>query len=255
MSNENLIASFLPLQDNIILQQNDLLQQNRDISKKLWEITSKIDSLVKKNEELTSRVSVAQSASKALQETFNTTSSKLAELERQHHKLEQYSRRECLDFSGIPGSVAPKDIESFILRLLQKIVIDLDKSQTVACHRLGKTDGTIVKFINRKDAENLYSNKRKLEDVDISCLLSDGIQDRNGITTGSQNDWREGGLSRKRKNFISHNLCPYFRYLYGLVKEKKTEGLIFYFWVFNGTIRMRELQDSRVINITHESHI
>ena len=44
MSNENLIASFWALRDNIILQQNDLLQQNRDISKKLLEITSKIDS-------------------------------------------------------------------------------------------------------------------------------------------------------------------------------------------------------------------
>ena len=75
------------------------------------------------------------------------------------------------------------------------------------------------------------------------------------MTTGTQNDWREEGLSRKRKIFVSQNLCPYYRYLYGLVKEKKAEGLIFYFWIFNGAIRMRELQDSRVINITHESDI
>ena len=66
----------------------------------------------------------------------------------------------------------------------------------------------------------------------------------------------EGGRSfQKKKIFVSQNLCPYYRYLYGLVKEKKAEGLIFDFWVFNGTIRMRELQDSRVINITHESDI
>ena len=77
MSNENLIASFLALQDNIIFQQNDLLQQNREISKKLLEITSKIDSLAKKNEELTSHVLVAKNASKILQEAFKTTSSKL----------------------------------------------------------------------------------------------------------------------------------------------------------------------------------
>ena len=48
MSNENLIASFLALQGNVMFQQNDLLQQNRDISKTLMEITSKIDSLAKK---------------------------------------------------------------------------------------------------------------------------------------------------------------------------------------------------------------
>ena len=97
MSNENLIASFLALQNNIV-QQNDLLQQSRNISKKLLEITSKIDSLAMKNKELTSHVSVAQNASKILQEAVKTTSSKLVELERQHHKLEQYTRRECLDF-------------------------------------------------------------------------------------------------------------------------------------------------------------
>ena len=152
----------MALQDNIILQQNDLLQQNRDISKKLLEITSKIDLLAKENEELTSHVSVAQNASKILQEAFKTTSSKLVELERQHHKLEQYTRSECLDFSGIPNSVAPKDLENFILLLLQEISINLDKSRIVSCHRLGKTDRTIVKFLNRKDAENVYSNKKKL---------------------------------------------------------------------------------------------
>ena len=110
--------------------------------------------------------------------------------------------------------------------------------------------------MNQKDAENVYSNKKKLKDVDISCLFSDDdMQGRNDMTTGSQNDWREEGLSRKRKIFVSQNLCPYYRYLYGLVKEKKAEGLIFDFWVFNGTIRMTELQDSRVINVRHESDI
>ena len=200
MSSENLIASFLALQDNIILQQNHLFQQNRDISKKLLEITSKIDSLAKENEELTSHVSVAQNAPKILQEVFKTKSSKLVELERQHHKLEQYTRRECLDFSGIPNTVAPKDLENVILHLLQGIGINLDKSRIVACHKLGKTDRTTVKFLNRKDAENLHSNKKKLEDVDVSYLLSNNdMQGRNDMTTGSQNDRREGGLSRKGK--------------------------------------------------------
>ena len=143
--------------------------------KKLLEITSKIDFLVKKNEELTSHVSVAQNGSKILQEASNTTSSKLVELERKHHKLEQYSRRECLDFSGMPSSVASKDLENFILCLFQEVGTDLDESRIVACHRLGKTDRTIVKFLNRKDAENMYSKKRKLKDVDISCLLSHSV--------------------------------------------------------------------------------
>ena len=159
-----------------------------------------------------------------------------------------------LRLSGIPNSVAPK--ENSILRILQEIGINLDKWRVVDCLRLGKTDRTVVKFLNRKDAEYMYSNKKKLKDIDISFLLSDDdIQDRNDMTTGNQNDWRERGLPRKRKNFVSQNLCSYYRYFYGLVKEKKADGLIFDFWVFNGTILMRELQDSCVINITQESDI
>ena len=139
------------------------------------------------------------------------------------HKLTQYTRRECLDFSVIPKSVATKDLENFILRLLQEIDINLDKSRIATCHRLGKTDKTVVKLLNRKDAKKVYWNKKKLKDVDISCLLSDdNMQGRNDMTSGSQNDWREGSL---RKIFVSQNLCPYYRYLYGLVKEKKAEGV------------------------------
>ena len=63
------------------------------------------------------------------------------------------------------------------------------------------TDRTIVKSLIKTDAENVYAKKKKLKDVDISCLLSDDIQDRNDMTTWSQNDWIEGGLSRKTKNF------------------------------------------------------
>ena len=149
-----------------------------------------------------------------------------------------------------------KDLENFILPLLQEIGINLDKSHIIAFHRLGKSDRTIVKFLNRKDAENVYLNKKKVKDVDISYLLSnDHTQGRNGMTTGSQNDWREGDLSTKRKIFVSQNLCPHYRYLYGLVKENKAEGLTFEFWVLNRTIGMRELQDSRVINMAHEFDI
>ena len=91
-----------------------------------------------------------------------------------------------MNFSGIPNSVAPKDLENFILRLLQEIGINLDKSRVVVCHGLGKTDRTTVKLLIRKYAENVYLNKKKLKDVDISCLLSDDdIQDRNDTTTGS----------------------------------------------------------------------
>lgn len=80
MRNLNFVESFLAVQDNILLQPNDLVQLNNDISKTLLEITSKIDSLIKKYKDLTSQLTMTKNTSKVLQETLDTTSSKLAEL-------------------------------------------------------------------------------------------------------------------------------------------------------------------------------
>ena len=80
MRNLNFVESFLAVQDNILLQPNDLVQLNNDISKTLLEITSKIDSLIKKYKDLTSQLTMTKNNSKVLQETLDTTSIKLAEL-------------------------------------------------------------------------------------------------------------------------------------------------------------------------------
>ena len=80
MRNFNIVESFLAVQDNVLLQPNDLVQLSNDISKTLLEITSKIDSLIKKYKDLTSQLTMTKNTSKVLQETLDTTSSKLAEL-------------------------------------------------------------------------------------------------------------------------------------------------------------------------------
>lgn len=55
--------------------------------------------MVKQSEELSTKVAVAQNTSKILQEASQKTNEKPVNLEIQHHKLEQYSRRECLDIT------------------------------------------------------------------------------------------------------------------------------------------------------------
>ena len=183
------------------------------MSKRLLEITSKIHSLVKKNQELISQLTVAQSTSKLFQEAFNTSSSKL--------KLELHSREEWLDLPDIFNLVVPKDKENFALPLSHEFGVDLDKSRIV--HR------TIVNFLNRKDAENVVSNKRKLKVVDTSCLFSDGIQDINDMTTRGQIDWREEGLFRKKKNFYITKSLPVLQVFVWLSQREEGRGSDFLF--------------------------
>ena len=62
-------------------------------------------------------------------------------------------------------------------------------------------------------------------------------------------------VTKREKMFTSQSLCSYYRYLCGLVKQKKTEGPISDFWVFNGTVRMKELYDSCISDTIMSIHV
>ena len=99
----------------------------------------------------------------------------------------------------------------------------MEPMDIVACHRQRETGRVIVKLLNRKDAQNVLKEKHKLRSIN----LYDDSTDTNN----------------KRKIFINQSLCPYYRKLYGIVKNLNNEGLIDSFWIASGTI----------ISITHES--
>ena len=49
---------------------------------------------------------------------------------------------------------------------------------------------------------------------------------------------------------MKKNLFPYYRKLYGMVKDLINKGLIDSFWIANGTIKVRESSRSKTISIT-----
>ena len=50
-------------------------------------------------------------------------------------------------------------------------------------------------------------------------------------------------------------LCPYNTFLYGQVKERYNERLFHDFWVTNGTIRIKEYEYSKPMDVTHVSDL
>ena len=76
----------------------------------------------------------------------------------------------------------------------------------VSCHRLGEISRIIVKLLNRKDAQNVLEENHKLRSIN---LYDDNTNTNN-----------------KRKIFINQSFCPYYRKLYGLVKNLNNECLI-----------------------------
>ena len=55
--------------------------------------------------------------------------------------------------------------------------------------------------------------------------------------------------------FINYSLCPYYLYLYGLVKDRKNEGNIDDFKIINNIIKLRETGSSNYISILQENDL
>ena len=89
----------------------------------------------------------------------------------------QYSRRECIEISGIPASVSDNALENKIQEVFRGIIVEGDAQNIDLCHRLkGKVSKgrVILKLSKRKDAEKIKLNKKKLKNIDhkkIGCHL------------------------------------------------------------------------------------
>ena len=76
----------------------------------------------------------------------------------------QYSRREYVEVTGIPKTVESKDLEHTICKVFNSIAFDIGEDRIEACHRLSKSDRTIVKFSRRKDCQHLMRIKKGLKE-------------------------------------------------------------------------------------------
>ena len=78
-------------------------------------------------------------------------------LERSQYLYEQYGRRESVEISGIPSNIEQKDLENEVIQVFNEAKVrvhgrPLDPMDITACHRIGKKNVTIVRFVNRKFA-------------------------------------------------------------------------------------------------------
>ena len=157
---------------------------------------------------------------------------RLVVTERKCWANEQYSRRECLEISGIPESVSDNALEDKIQGGTKWNDAEVDAENIESCHRLkgkGSKGRVILKLSKRKDAEKIKSNKKKMENI----------------------DHRKIGLSAGTKVFINESLCGYYKLLWSKCKKKFLEKKIASFWVTNETVKSKLLND-QVFSITHE---
>ena len=82
--------------------------------------------------------------------------------------MAQHGRRNNIVISGIPDSIDYNNLENTAISMMSNINVNIEENDVVACHRFGKLDvkskskKTVVHFVNRKNCNKIFENKKKL---------------------------------------------------------------------------------------------
>ena len=200
---QDLIPIVLSLQSKLEDKDNTVLEEVRKLN----------DSISKLHAELAVTKNVN-----------NLLVTRLSTLERQCWANAQYSRRECLDIVGILREVSGEVLEEKVLNIFGKLGCDISPDRIEACHRVGRTNDTvIVKFSRRKDCQHVWNVKKDLKKLTLEDLELPG----------------------NSKLFINRSLCPYYKMLWSKGKKLHSLSKIHSFFISGDTIKIRVNENSR----------
>ena len=156
---------------------------------------------------------------------------RVTELERCHALYLQYSRRKCVEITGVPENVDHNDLESHVIKIYDETEVkvhgrSLDHFDMEACHRIGKKNVVIVRFVNRKFArEGLYKGKH---------------------LKGTK-------LYGNQPVYINDSFCEQFGYFGYLIRKLKKRSLIEGYKIKNGVFLIKKEVNGNFVQISHKS--
>ena len=149
------------------------------------------------------------------------------------NNADQYSGRNNIVLQGIPQSVKRKDLEDKVINVLDKVNVKVTKNDIEACHRLGDSRKTIVRFVNRKHSFEALKNKKILMSVDLTSI----------------------GLDKNTNLFLSQNLSDYNNKIAFHCRELRRKRLIDSTWAYDGKIFIKIQDNGNKEEIKHLSQL
>ena len=169
-----------------------------------------------------------------MKNTINIQEERISSLESKINEINQYGRRNNIEVAGIPESVS--NLEDTVIKIGEAMNVKINSDDIEACHRLPRSNkssnsnpkNTIVRFVNRKKAEQFKRNSGKLRDPGIALAL-------NFDST----------------IYINDNLCPAYKFYWSKAKELYKKKSIAKFSVRDGTVCIKIQESSPWLKIKH----
>ena len=148
----------------------------------------------------------------------------LAETRTQLNTLEQYSRRLCLDISGVPES-AGEDTDRLVIDTAKLAGVDISKADIDRSHRVGRTKPgkprtLVVRLASYTKREALYGARRQLREP----------RHFDGSTVTAET---------ARRVFVSDNLTRENHLILYTARQYRKEGKLHSAWSDVGKLKVR----------------
>ena len=153
---------------------------------------------------------------------------RISMIQRKSWRNEQYSRGEF----RLPESTEDSQLERTILKIFEKMNVEVDPKNIEDCHQLkstGSSKRAIVKLSKRKDTDKIREVKKKVK----IKLKFESMGINNPI-------------------FINDSLCTYYKKLWAKCKRLWMDKFIRGFWVSYWLIKIMVSESSTPCIITHD---
>ena len=192
-------------------------------------LSEKFDNVYKKVEELDKKVSDVQSENKCLKAEVLRLSGMVERQNNELNEIEQYSRRDCVEISGLPEEKG-EDLNKLVVRIGSLMNVELDKKDISISQRLPKSRSENER--NKRPANNSAKVVVEFTWREIKDKFYRGCLQLKDKST------RDLGLSRISENklYITESLSQRNKQLFKDCLKFKHDQHFRYIWTYNGKI-------------------
>ena len=204
-------------------------EMNRQPADQITDILSRLTSLEEKEESSKLQLKTLRDENTALKKRLHEieshldeTEDRFVEIEKGLTGVEQYTRRENFEISGIPADLPHYELKGKVLNIANTL---LDRTQDPvtakdihACHRLKVENGkaaVIVRMVNREDTVAILKSKKTLPE-------------------------KSNELGFPERLYINENLCNRTKDIYSEARKLKKKGLLSSCWTYNGIVHIKK---------------
>ena len=195
----------------------------KDICNQIEKLTESLNQVTAANGKITSELVIVKNINVNLENW-------IVNLEKLQAKAEQYNRSNKVEISGILNEIPDEDLENNVIEICKNSNIIINPADIEGCHHLpqGRNSTTenkrmMVKFVNRKYSEFMLHSRKS--------------------------------ISSKSKVYISHSLCPYYRYIWGKCKDLQRKGKLSQVFCLGAVVTIRVTENGLPLKILHEKDL